>query len=341
MKKIFLFLLIFIFLLFIGLLINYQFFIQPKISLNQIENKELITNSQEEKIKEKFLRWVDGIEVEKEKANLLPIAVVLENFLGAPKPDFSSVSIIYEVPVEGGLTRFLAIFDLENLPDNLGPIRSARPYFAEIAEEYKPLFIHAGGSPEVLLKLKQGFYKLFNLDEISWMGRYFYRSSESSPHNLYIKKESVKEFLTDQKINQEAKFEPWFFNEKIKEGEGKTEIKIIFSPLYQVSWQYDKESNEYQYWQNNLLYRDKKNQELRVKNLILQYTEIIVIDSEGRKKIRLNGQGRAMIFQNGQVIKGKWLKEGGRTKFYDENGNKITLLPGKTWIGIVSDKMTR
>ncbi|MFN3301679.1 MAG: DUF3048 domain-containing protein [Patescibacteria group bacterium] len=295
----------------------------------------------EQKI-ETISRFLDGILVEKGKENKRPVAVVLENLAGAPKPTLTDISVIYEVLVEGGWTRFLAIFDLENLPNDIGPIRSARPYFAELAEEYKSLFIHAGGSPEVLFRLKQKFYQLFDLDEISWQGKYFYRSNEPRPHNLFIKKEKILKFLEENKIEKEVNFSPWLFN-KTKKTDLSTEtslkvknIKITFSSFYEVEWRYDSEKNEYQYWQNNRVFKDRNNQELRVKNLIIQLTKINIIDEIGRLKINLTGQGEAIIFQNGQVIKGRWLKEAGRTRFYDEEGEEIIFLPGKTWIGIVA-----
>ncbi|MCX7778891.1 MAG: DUF3048 domain-containing protein [Patescibacteria group bacterium] len=338
MTKISLFLLIIVFSLILFLWLNSYLFHQPKIYFNQIENQSpVLSNEQGDKQGEgKNNRLLDGSTVERNKESLLPVTVILENLSGAPKPNLSLASIIYEVPVEGGVTRFLAIFDLDNLPENLGPIRSARSYFAEIAEEYKALFIHAGGSADVLFKLKQGFYKLFDLNEISWQGKYFYRSSEPAPHNLYIKKESIEKFLTEQKINPEAKFAPWLFEEK-ELAKGKIEkINLAFSPIYQVKWQYDSKNNEYQYWQNGKIYLDKDGQELRVKNLILQYIEMTIIDAEGRRKIKLTGQGEARVFQNGHVINSRWLKEAGRTRFYDENGKEIKFLPGKSWLGIIS-----
>ncbi len=339
MKKFFLFILA-IFLLFLLTGCRSE---QKPVFLNnkeKLENEELIIN--QEVKKEKTTRFLDGSIVEKGKENLLPIAVVLENLTSAPKPTIAKASIIYEAPVEGGFTRFLGIFDLEELPKNLGPLRSARSYFAEIAEEYKSLFIHAGGSNDVLFKLKQGFYQLFDLDEISWMGKYFYRSDEPAPHNLYIKKESIEKFLNDRKISQKAEFEPWLFSEKVDISPlakiSAKKIEVTFSQFYQTKWQYDFQNNEYQYWQNARIFKDKEGQELRVKNLIVQITKINIIDEIGRRKINLTGQGEALIFQNGQVIKGKWLKEAGRTRFYNENGEEIKLLSGKTWIALISNK---
>lgn len=327
-------LLIFVSILFLFLLTGCRLWPKPVSFLNEINNELPLVNEVEQKRANRFL---DGLPVEKGKENLLPVAVILENLPGAPKPTLANASIIYELPVEGGFTRFLAIFDLEDLPTDLGPIRSARPYFAEIAEEYQSVFIHAGGSNEVLLKLKQKFYNLFNLDEISWQGSYFWRNNDPTPHNLYIKKEKILKFLDDNKIEKQTNFSPWFFSETKEEGSVEN-VKINFSSLYSAEWQYDNENKEYQYGQKSQPYKDKNNQELRVKNLIVQLTKISIIDEIGRRKITLAGQGEALIFQNGQVIKGKWIKEAGRTRFYDEEGEEITFLSGKTWLSIVSSK---
>lgn len=286
----------------------------------------------------KTTRLLDGLLVEVNHEKNLPIAMVFDNFPGAPRPTIANASIIYETPVEGGLTRFLAIFDLENLPQVAGPIRSARPYSAEIAGEYQAPYIHAGGSPDALLKLKQGFYSVINVDEISGQGKYFYRQqSELAPHNLYIKKDSVIKFLEDNKISQQADFMGWYYDEETRfSNQLADNIKIIFSPIVESIWQYDQGNKEYLYLPNGKSYRDKDNQEIRVKNLIVQYVPIKIIDEIGRREINFTGQGQALIFQAGKVIKGRWIKEAARTKFYNLAGEEIVFLPGKTWASIIS-----
>lgn len=326
-------------------------FISPNQEINnEIEMVNLALRPEETKIP----RLLDGVLVEEDKGNLLPVAVMLDNFPGAPRPSLALASIVFEAPVEGGLTRFLAIFDSENLPGNLGPIRSARPYFAELAEEYKVLYIHAGGSNDALFKLKQGFYQLFNLDEISWQTKYFWRSQEPAPHNLYIQKEQIQNFLEDQKINKKIELAGWQFGQK--EGEANSsadlpseglpkegalakaeEVKINFSSLSVADWRYNGEGDEYQLFKKDQIYKDKDGQVIGVKNLIIQYAKITILDSIGRRKIELTGQGEAEIFQNGQITRGKWLKEAGRTRFYNDLGEEIVFLPGKTWVSIVSN----
>lgn len=304
--------------------------------IHDLKNEIIPLNNIE--LSSKASRLLDGVEVEKGQENYLPVAMVFDNYPGAPRPTLASASIVYEMPVEGGLTRFLAIFNQTNLPDVAGPIRSARPYSAQVAEEYRALYIHAGGSPDALFKIKQGFYNLINLDEISGQGKYFWRDySQPAPHNLYIKKEGIIKFIEDAKISEQADFSGWYFDQKIRAGDQESEeIKITFSPLIEDFWQYEENQKQYRYLPGNKTYRDKNNQEVLVNNLIVQYAPIKVLDEAGRREINLNGQGKALIFQQGQMIDGKWIKEAGRTKFYTQAGEEIIFLPGKTWVSVIS-----
>jgi len=341
MKKVFLFFTVsfFLFALF-GCQFNGNSFLFSKDQVkNEIENlKQEISPINNVKVSSRVPRLLDGLMVELGQENKLPVAVVFDNFPGAPRPTLASASIVYEMPVEGGLTRFLAIFDQANLPEAAGPIRSARPYSAEVAEEYKSLYTHAGGSPDALFKLKQKFYKVINLDEISWQGKYFWRDpSQSAPHNLYIKKEGLINFLDENKIFNQADFSGWYYGAGIRLSDQEAEnIKINFSPIAESNWQYNEGQKKYQYLQNNKNYRDKNNQEILVDNIIIQYAPITILDEIGRRQIKLTGQGEALIFQQGKVVKGKWIKEAGRTKFYNQAGEEIIFISGKTWVSVVS-----
>lgn len=339
-KKLLIFTFSFILLFLFGCQFNDNFFLFSRRSAPEKnkkinnENGSIINNETAAKVS----RFLDGLEVEKGQENHLPVAMVFDNFPGAPRPTLASASIIYEMPVEGGLTRFLAIFDQANLPELAGPIRSARPYSAEVAEEYKALYIHAGGSPDALFKIKQGFYNLTNLDEISGQGKYFGRDhSLPAPHNLYIKKEGINKFIEDAGISLLASFSGWYYNQEIRAGDQESEeIKITFSPLIENYWRYETNQKKYQYLPDNKNYRDKNNQEILVDNLIIQYTPIKVLDEVGRREINLTGQGKALIFQRGNVINGQWRKEAGRTKFYTQAGDEIFFIPGKTWVSLIS-----
>lgn len=77
-----------------------------------------------------------------------PLAVMINNAPAArPQSGLSSADIILEVLAEGGITRFIAIFQSEGAAETVGPVRSIRPYLIELGESYDGVLVHAGGSP--------------------------------------------------------------------------------------------------------------------------------------------------------------------------------------------------
>src|SRR3989344_6912600 len=106
---------------------------------------------------------INGIYVEEIVSTLRPLAVMVENHPDArPQSGLSEADIVYETLAEGGITRFLVLFQ-SRAANEIGSVRSARDYFAEIANEWGALYAHVGGSNEVIANLKKGIYE--NLDD--------------------------------------------------------------------------------------------------------------------------------------------------------------------------------
>jgi len=130
-------------------------------------------------------RLLDGRPLPSGTLEQRPYAVPIDNHIDAPAPaGLEEASIIYEVVVEGEITRFLAIIGSDVSASQIGPVRSLRPFFIALAEEWDAVTFHAGGSPDALELLKTS--PLVSVNEISADGIYFWRDSNSdAPHNLY------------------------------------------------------------------------------------------------------------------------------------------------------------
>ena len=77
----------------------------------------------------------------------IPIAVMIDDLSAArPQSGLSSASVVWQAPAEGGIPRYMAIFQ-ETLPKNIGPVRSSRYYYIAWAAEWRAVYAHAGGSP--------------------------------------------------------------------------------------------------------------------------------------------------------------------------------------------------
>jgi len=279
-------------------------------------------------------RWLDGMPVAATATNVFPVAVVVDNdILARPQAGLSQASLVYEAPVEGGMTRFLAIFPADVDLSAVGPIRSARPYFVAWAEELGALFVHCGGSPEALEAINSA--SLYDLNEF-YNSAYFWRDQSSArvaPHNVLSNGEKISSYL-DKRGLVEKKADTWLFKEEGEHASSSPDLKIHFSLNFQALWRYDANSNSYLRFFNGNESQDES-RGISAKNIIVHYLESKVLDAAGRLSLSINGSGQALICLDGICQPGEWRKSvGNRTRYYYENGEEIKLNPGVTWIEV-------
>lgn len=285
-------------------------------------------------------RKIDGLLVESQATSSRPLAVIIENHFKAwPQSGLAEANLVYEFLTEGGITRFLAFYDPSSNVKKIGPVRSCRPYFLNVAEEFQALHAHVGGSPSCLDLLKRRRYDVYNLDEYSKTD-YFWRSkSRFAPHNVYTSTELMNEYLKDKEIDLEYPFESWEYkDDSPTELSSAAKINIDFSTYtYNVTWQYDKKNNNYQRYVTGDPVYDTSGAGLRPKNIIIQRVKTRLLDSIGRLSQQLEGRGDAIVFMDGQVITGHWKKpdRNSRTRFYSETGEEIQFNRGQTWVEVV------
>lgn len=297
-------------------------------------------------------RKIDGVMVSEGEENELPYATIIENSVDArPLSGINEANIIYEVQAEGTITRFLAIYANKDKIDKIGPVRSARPYYADLADEYNPLFIHFGGSPEVLEKINNGFYNFTDMNGIVYDLIYFYRdSTRNAPHNAYTSTDLIEQYL--EKIgdsNGNGNYTSWKFSntpQNYNDQKDIDNIDVIYNKdvsLYNVTWKYNKDTEKFTryLYGGEEKYLDDNNNDVTTDNIVIQFATSKVIDDAGRKSINLTEGGKAIIIRDGKYIEGYWAKNNilNRTQFfvYDENNNvtEYEFKPGKIWIHIV------
>lgn len=263
------------------------------------------------------------------------VAVSVENSPAArPQSGLEEAEIVYEFMLEGGITRFLAIF-WPDLPAKVGPIRSARPALAKTADFYDALFLHAGASPDGFKLLAEE--NILHLDQI-YQSKYFWRSSKRrAPHNLYSGKPPLEKYL-----NQLAEKEyPDQFNfltaSVVSDFKKAVEITVDYWGSYSVLYHYNSFDNDYSRFLNNKNnpHLMESGQQIKVKNIIVQFVKTATKDSEGRQKIDLKSGGRMFLFRDGIALKGSWENSGGRIEYFNEAGEKMEINPGKSWIQVV------
>lgn len=299
-----------------------------------------------------------------------PLTVMIENHAEArPQSGLSRADIVYEAVAEGGITRFLAVYYCGAAAEDVivGPVRSARTYFLDFASEYGdyPLYAHVGGAnlPGPTNALGQiGDYgwlaKGNDLNQFSLGFPTFWRDYErighpvATEHTMYSTTDRLWEVAHKRNLDAEdnkgekwdKNFDEWKFKDEADlEKRGKVE-KISFDfwsnhSEYSVSWQYNRETNLYQRFNNGQPHRDLNNDEhSQAKTVVvLLMREKGPINELKHLLYTTIGQGKAIVFQDGQAVEVTWQKEDrkARTKFLDSRGKEIELSRGPIWIEVL------
>lgn len=293
---------------------------------------------------ERVLSRLDGTRVSEAGANRRPLAVVVENHTEArPQVGLTEASIVYEAIAEGGITRFLAIFG-PRLPEQIGPVRSARTYFVEWANDWGALFGHIGGSKQARELIRT--IGLDDLDEFA-IGKKAYRREPtedvSNEHTVFLDPEQLYRVAEEERqfsVSGGA-YRPWRFKVEAKSEErddGQTITVDFGRPQYRVIWRYDHRHNSYRRYQDGRPHIDRiTGRQITAKNLIV--LEIIrdLVTEEGLPEVfdfRLIGKGKAQVFQDGKLIEAIWERKhrDERVTIRDQAGAELAMNPGPTWI---------
>jgi hypothetical protein len=271
-----------------------------------------------------------------------PLAVVIENHPDArPQSGYNEADIVYETLAEGGITRTLAIFQSKESKE-IGPVRSARPYFVDWLTSFGAIFAHIGGSVDALNLISQ-----INTPDINQFanGNYYWRSTDRyAPHNVYSTSEKLYAAAKANNIITTSNVTSLKFKKDIPESErvAGQQVDIDFSyEDFLVSYLYDAKTNGYLRSIGGIAAKDKNTGiQISPKNVIVEFTSVEpYVNSEGAQAVRIGTTplGSGYLFQDGKTIKINWVKPSRdmRTKYTDESGAEISLNPGQTWIEVV------
>jgi len=290
-----------------------------------------------------------GLLVTPEAASQHVIAVMVDDLSPArPQSGLSSASIVWHAPAEGGIPRYMMLFQ-DTVPGSVGPVRSSREYYIEWAAEWHAMYAHAGGSPQALqtLQAKGHGQWVYNTDEFRWGGRYFWRATDRfAPHNLYTDGQHLR--LLAKRVGAiDGTITPvWTFApdaDPLSRPRGGT-IRIDY-PTEIITYHYDSSTNTYVRFING----SKQPQRDRVGNVLIAPKNVVILrmrfgplnDGHPQKhRLEANdvGKGVAYIATNGRTIKGEWRKASptAPTLLFDADGKPVTLTAGQTFVQVIS-----
>jgi hypothetical protein len=285
---------------------------------------------------EKYLSPYTGEEVKKESLGNTSVLAIIENSVDArPQSGLNAADIVYETMAEGGITRFIALFQ-KNIADNIGPIRSARSYFLDISKEYNLPFAHCGGSQEALDIIDNE--NLMSMNEMTYSSTYMRDKERKAPHNLYTSTKRLNELIKTKGFAQEPsvklKFDKSYWNSD--EFSKATDVLLTMNKYYNTRYNY--KDGLYLKSMDGVSSTSKEDKlPLSFKNIVVQITSIKLQKDGVHLDIGIVGNGDGYVISNGKFVKMHWAKKDAtsQTILTDENGNSLPLNPGKTWWNIV------
>jgi hypothetical protein len=314
------------------------FFTHHKAKVVAVKSKPLIVKKQAPPVPTTVPSALTGLQVDP-KVNSLPVTgVMIENSQDArPQSGLSQAGIVFEAIAEGGITRFLALFQ-DTSPDNVGPIRSARPYYEQWALGFDAGYAHVGGSPEALADIKS--WGVRDLDQFANGGSYHRVSSRPAPHNVYTGIGTLNQLETKKGYNSSTfNSLPRKAETPVKVPTAKTVNLVLSGPLYNVQYLYDPTTNSYKRSEAGAPHMDANTNTQISPKVVVALVMPYKIEPDGyHSDYTTIGTGPIYVFQDGMVTTGQWAKSSNSSQFIftDSSGAVIKLNPGQTWLTAIA-----
>lgn len=279
-----------------------------------------------------------GLPVALEVNKRAVLGVMIENSPDArPQSGLKEAGIIFEAIAEGGITRFLTLFQ-DTEAGKIGPIRSVRPYYIDWFAPYQAAIAHAGGSSQALAEIKAESHR--DIDQFANSGYYQRSSSRFAPHNLYSSTPRLVE-LMNAKGFVTSEFTGILRKEKEEPSTTVTARTIdlrISSALYNVHYDYDAASNSYLRSLGGRPHTDEPSGTQLAPKVVVAL--IIPHRYNGIYSVYgTSGSGTAFIFQDGTFAQVLWEKpsRSSQYSFKLADGTPVKLSPGQTWFSVIAD----
>ena len=272
-----------------------------------------------------------------------PIAVMIDNHSGAwPQAGLNQAYMVYEIIVEGGETRLMALFKGVDV-DKIGPVRSARHYFIDYAMENDAIYTHFGESPQADSDIKR--YSIDEIDGIAEDGTTFWRvKDKAAPHNAVTSMEKLKQSAKNKKYqmtsNKESVLNYTTDEINLEEGQSAITVTIPHSQLQTVRYEYDEENKVYKRYARNKAQTDwDTGDAVTTKNIIITFCDNYTLtdkENKGRQGLKNIGTFDGYYITNGRAIKIKCIKSARdeQTVYQTLDGNEIEVNDGNTFVNI-------
>lgn len=286
---------------------------------------------------------LSGLQVAPNLAKRPVTGIMIENSTDArPQSGLQAAGVVVEAIAEGGITRFLSLFQ-DTTPQYIGPVRSLRPYYIDFAQAFQASIAHVGGSPDALSRVRNGNYR--DLDQFFNAGAFNRVTTRAAPHNVFTSFDNLDK-LNQSKGYSSSSFVSWpRKSDAILAVPTARTIDLNISSFYfNVHYAYDTATNSYLRSEGGAAHMnlvssaDKTGVQLAPKVVIALVMSYAINPDGQHSNYTDTGTGNAYIYQDGGVTVGKWTRASAESQitFTDTAGAPIKLNAGQTWLSLVA-----
>jgi hypothetical protein len=314
------------------------YFIFIKKDQTPTEVEAIVEVEEEVVVKKEVISPLTGrVLTEQSQASRPVTALMIENSPESrPQSGLTEADMVYEAIAEGGITRFMAVYQ-ESQPQYIGPIRSARPYYLDFILPLDGSYGHVGGSPDAISDIKTLGIK--DLDQFYNANAYWRTNDRYAPHNVYTSFEKL-DALNNSKNYKTSSFKPLDRKKEVPQTPTASIIDFSISgPLYSPRFTYDPGTNTYLRSQDGEPHIDQKSRAQIAPKTVVALIMEKGYDPDGyHTAYKTTGTGKVFVFQDGIVSEGTWSKKerSSALTLTDKNGLPLNLNSGQTWFSLVS-----
>ncbi|MBR5517611.1 MAG: DUF3048 domain-containing protein [Clostridia bacterium] len=274
-----------------------------------------------------------------------PIAVMIDNDNkdARPQAGMDEAYLVYEMPVEAGATRFMALFRSTNT-EKIGPVRSSRHYFLDFVKENNAIYTHFGWSPKAAnditsLKVNNINGVLGSDEGVFWRERKY----KGDWHSAYTSIKNIEELAAQKGYERDTnnqngiKYSTEYIN--LSSENKALDVTLPYSNMYKTSYKYNEETGLYEKYIGSAAHEMQSGNVLAFKNVIIEFiVDKALGDGSARREIITTGSGKGYYFTNGAYEEITWSKDSrtAPTIYKKADGTELQINPGNTIINVIN-----
>jgi hypothetical protein len=288
-----------------------------------------------------------GLPVDPAVAHRLPLAVMIDDARAArPQSGFNAASIVYQAPADGYETRYLFLYQ-ETEGDDIGPVRSARFFLIQWAQETRSVMGHYGGDQRSRTYLKYHPKQFTDVDALGRGSKAFHRiKTRSAPHNGYTSTADLRTVAA--RLGAPETLDPDVFRRPFRDAlpidarAPGQHIRVPYSTNV-ITYRYDPATNLYRRSIDGRAHIDPADDRRVTTTNVVVLFQRFRIDTKiepghARPDLTTVGSGKAIVYQEGHRIEATWRKvdDTGPTRLFDaDSGAELPLVRGRTFFQVV------